>query len=82
MAAGCWQVAELAGNRPSGSKMFSKRQDEEEARRDGSCKLECPAEGCDRIQQSIISKQQKLPLDFPAVVPAESAVLFRPRLKI
>lgn len=40
MAAGCWQGAELAGNRPSGSKTFSKRQDEEETRRDGSCTRE------------------------------------------
>lgn len=30
MEARCWQVTELAGNRPSGPKMFSKRQDEEE----------------------------------------------------
>lgn len=29
MEARCWQVAELAGNRTSGSKTFSMRQDEE-----------------------------------------------------
>lgn len=29
MEARCWQVAELAGKRPSGSKTFGKRQGEE-----------------------------------------------------
>lgn len=73
MAAGCWQAAELAGNRPSGSETFGERQDEAEARRGGSCRRESPAEGRGSGAQSVIGKQQKLPLDFPAAVPAGSA---------